>query len=134
MTKLEAPGPVMVMLWVSAGNALSKLMVPLTANVIVTPPDEALALVMAARSEPRPLSARVVTTIDAEATEMFPDVPVMELFTVSRAEMVWFPAVFNVAENAPTPLVSVASAGSVAKASLLVKCTGPAYPVAVLLN
>src|ERR1035441_3264070 len=53
IAKLEAPGPVMVMLWVIAGKAPSKLMVPVTANVIVTPPAEALALVIAARSEPR---------------------------------------------------------------------------------
>ena len=134
MAKLEAPGPVMVMVWVSAGKAPSKLMVPVTANVIVTPPDEALALVIAARSDPAPLSASVVTTSDADVTEMLPDVPVIDDVTVSVAVIVWFPAVFNVAENVPTPLVSVESAGNVAKPSLLVKCTVPAYPVEVLLN
>jgi len=88
ITKLEAPGPVMVMFWVSAGRALSKLMVPVTPNVIVTPPDEALALVIAARSEPAPLSFRLVTTSDTEVTAMLPDVPVMEGVTVSVAVMV----------------------------------------------
>ena len=134
MAKLEAPGPVMVMLWVSCGNALSKLMVPVTANVIVTPPDEVLALVIAARSEPGPLSARVVTTSDTAVTEMTPDVPVMEEVTVSVAVIVWFPVVPSVAENVPVPLVNVELAGNVAEPSLLVKCTVPAYPVAVLLN
>src|SRR5438067_1830870 len=41
-------------------------------------------------------------------------------------------AVFKVALNVPLPLVSVESAGSTAWPSLLVKCTVPAYPVAVL--
>jgi hypothetical protein len=122
------------MLWVSAGNALSKLMVPVTAKVIVTP-DEALALVMAARSEPRPLSASVVTTSDVgPVTLMLPDVPVMEEVTVSVAVIVCVPVVSSVAENVPVPLVNVALAGSVAEPSLLVKCTVPLYPVAVLLN
>ena len=76
----------------------------------------------------------MVTTNDTAVTEMLPDVPVIEEFTVSVAVMVWFPAVFSVAENVPTPLVNVELAGNVAEPSLLVKCTVPEYPVAVLLN
>ena len=134
MNRLDAPGPEIVMLWVSAGKELTKSIDPVTANVIVTPPDEALALVIAARSEPAPLSASVVTTSDADVTEMLPDVPVMDEVTVSVAVMVWFPMVCRVAESVPTPLINVESAGKAAAPSLLVKCTAPAYPVAVLLN
>jgi hypothetical protein len=48
-------------------------------------------------------------------------VPVIELFEMSVALMVWLPAVFKVAENVPVPFVSTASAGSEAAASVLVK-------------
>jgi hypothetical protein len=51
----------------------------------------------------------------------------MDESTVSVAVMVCVPAVFNVTENVPMPAVNVASAGSVAAPSLLVKCTVPAY-------
>ncbi len=44
------------------------------------------------------------------------------------------PPVLSVAANVPVPFVSVEFAGSVADPSLLVKCTVPAYPVAVLVN
>ena len=51
--------------------------------------------------------------------------PVMELVTVSVTVIVCTPAVFNVTENVPTPLVRVAFAGKVAKPSVLVTCTVP---------
>ena len=54
------------------------------------------------------------------------DVPVIEEVTVSVAVMVWLPAVFSVAENVPTPLVKVESAGNTAAPSVLVKRTVPA--------
>jgi hypothetical protein len=44
------------------------------------------------------------------------------------------PRVFKVAENVPVPFVSVALAGNAATPSLLVKCTVPAYPVAVAFD
>jgi hypothetical protein len=44
------------------------------------------------------------------------------------------PTVFSVAWKVPTPLVSVEFAGNTAAPSLLVKCTVPAYPVAVALD
>src|SRR5438477_12488995 len=56
----------------------------------------------------------------------------MAAFTVSVAVSV--PGALKVALKVPTPFVSVELAGSVAPASLLVKCTVPAYPVAVLSN
>src|SRR5438876_11205195 len=59
-------------------------------------------------------------------------VPVIELFTVSVAVMVWAPIVSRVAENVPVPAVRVLLAGRVAAASVLVKWTVPAYAVAVL--
>ena len=45
------------------------------------------------------------------------DVPVIDGVTVSVAVIVWFPGVFNVAENVPVPFVTVESAGSTATAS-----------------
>jgi hypothetical protein len=67
----------------------------------------------------------------AALTVIVPEVPVIEAVTVSVAVMVLAPAVFRVAENVPTPFVSVAFAGRVAAPSVLVKCTVPVYAVAV---
>jgi hypothetical protein len=67
-------------------------------------------------------------------TVIEPDMPVMEDVVVSVAVMVWLGAVFSVAENVPTPLVKVESAGNTAKPSPLVKCTVPAYAGVVLLK
>ena len=61
----------------------------------------------------------------AALTEIELVVPVIELVTVSVAVTVCAPAVFNVTENMPTPLVSVPFAGRVARPSVLVKCTVP---------
>lgn len=66
-------------------------------------------------------------------TTIVPEVPTIEAVTVSVAVMAWLPGIFRVAENVPAPLVKAEFAGSVAAASLLVKCIVPAYPVAVLL-
>ena len=65
-------------------------------------------------------------------TVIAPDVPVMLDVVVSVAVTVLLPAVLIVALKVPAPFVSVALAGRAAAASLLVKCTVPAYPVAVL--
>ena len=62
----------------------------------------------------------------AAPTATVPDVPVMELVTVSVAVTVSPPAVCKVTENVPVPLVKVALAGRVALPSLEVKCTVPA--------
>jgi hypothetical protein len=77
----------------------------------------------------------VTTNLVAAAafTVTVPDVPEMDGVVVSVEVMVWFPAVFSVAENVPTPLVNVESAGNVAAPSLVVKCTVPAYAGVVLL-
>jgi hypothetical protein len=61
-------------------------------------------------------------------------VPVIDALAVSVAVSVWLPVVLSVALKVPTPLVSVLFAGSTACASLLVKCTVPAYPVTVLFT
>jgi len=55
-------------------------------------------------------------------------VPVIEAANVSVAVRDWVPltSVTIVAENVPTPLASVASGGSVARPSELVKWTTPA--------
>src|SRR5205809_527007 len=56
----------------------------------------------------------------------------MLVVTVSVAVMLWTPDVFKVALDEPTPLVKLELAGRLAWRSLLVKCTVPPYPVAVL--
>jgi len=67
-------------------------------------------------------------------TAIVPLVPVMAGLTVSVPVIVWLPGVLRTALNVPTPDVSVLFAGKTAIASVLVKWTVPAYPVAVLLN
>jgi hypothetical protein len=67
-------------------------------------------------------------------TAMELELPVIDGVTVSVAVRVWFPAVFKVAENVPTPFVKIEFAGKTAVPSLLVKCTVPAYAAALLLN
>ena len=62
----------------------------------------------------------------AAATFTAPLLPAIEPLAVSVAVTVWLPAVFSVALNVPTPLVSVALAGRAAAASLLLKWTVPA--------
>jgi hypothetical protein len=57
----------------------------------------------------------------AAVTVIVPVAPVIVAVTVSVAAIVCAPAVFNVAENVPTPFVSVEFAGSTACVSLLVK-------------
>ena len=52
-------------------------------------------------------------------------VPVSVFFTVSVAVMDWVPGVRRVTVKVPTPLVSVAFAGRVARRSLLVIATVP---------
>src|SRR5580700_10784661 len=56
-------------------------------------------------------------------TTISPLVPVMVDDNKSLALSETVPGVTNEAENVPTPLVSVESAGSVAAGSVLVKCT-----------
>ena len=63
-----SPGTWMSMMWMlleRSGSALRSKRLPLSpaATAIVSSPDWELAWVMAARSEPRPLSSRFVTTI-----------------------------------------------------------------------
>src|SRR6516225_3879488 len=68
----------------------------------------------------------------AAFTVIPPWVPVIVDVTVSVAVIDCVPTVLRVALKEPVPLVSVESAGRVAWPSLLVKCTVPEYPVAVL--
>src|SRR5579863_5106232 len=58
IARLDAPGPVTIMLAVRVGRALTKWIAPVTVNVM-EPPPEALALVIAARNELAPESARL---------------------------------------------------------------------------
>ena len=71
-------------------------------------------------------------------TVIVPEVPVIEGVTVSVAVTVWLPAVTRVKPliKVPTPAVRVKLGGRMTPApeSVLVKCTVPVYPVAVLLN
>src|SRR5580704_11330530 len=66
------------------------------------------------------------------ATVIVPDTPVIDAVAVSVAAIVCAPAVFNTAGNVPTPFSSAEFAGNTAFVSLLVKCTVPVYPVAVV--
>ena len=84
-------------------------------------PDEAGAETL------RCVAAAALTVIEAV-------VPVIDAVTVSVAVTVWLPAVFRVVENDPVPAVKLVLENSVAAPSVLVKCTVPPYPVAVLLN
>jgi hypothetical protein len=67
-------------------------------------------------------------------TAIAPDVPFIEVLTVSFTVIVWLPVDFNFAEKVPVPLVSIEFAGSFAFLSVLLKWIVPAYPVAWLLN
>ena len=60
--------------------------------------------------------------------------PVMLPVTVSVATIVCEPAVLKVTSKPFVPLTNVEFPGKTAVPSELVKCTVPAYPVAVLLN
>src|SRR6267143_6058420 len=71
---------------------------------------------------------------DSTVTAIVLEVPAIDGVTVSVAVRVWFPAVFKVAENVPTPFVKIEFAGKTAPPSLLVKCTVPGYPAVLLLN
>ena len=65
--------------------------------------------------------------VAAPLTLMEPEMPLIEALTVSVAVMVCSPAVFNVAEKVPAPLVTVELAGeNTAWVSLLVTRTVPA--------
>ena len=55
------PGPEMVVLSVTGGNAEARVIVPLTVKLIVSSPFVALASSIACRSEPTPASLVVVT-------------------------------------------------------------------------
>ena len=67
------------------------------------------------------------------ATEMGALVPVIAELSESVAVMVCEPAVANLAEKTPTPLVRVMLPGRKAEASVLVKATGSVNVVKVLL-
>jgi hypothetical protein len=63
--------------------------------------------------------------VAAAARTVVVPVPATLAVTVSVAVILWPPLVLRVAEKVPTPLVSVASAGSTAAGSVLVKWTVP---------
>ena len=76
------------------------------------------ALAAAGAETTRRVAGPPVTTMAAE-------LPVIDAVTVSVAVIDWLPAVFSVTATVPVPLVSVASDGSTADVSLLVKWTVP---------
>ena len=77
-------------------------------------------------------SAPATRTGDVRATTvMLPDVPLIDDVTVSVAFTTRLPTVRSVALKFPTPFVSLAFALSVAEVSVEVRCTVPAYFVAV---
>ena len=66
------------------------------------------------------------------ATVIVPDTPVIDAVTVSVAAIVCIPAVSNTAGSVITPFNSAEFPGNTAFPSVLVKCTVPVYPVAVV--
>ncbi|PYU02338.1 MAG: hypothetical protein DMG38_00685 [Acidobacteria bacterium] len=62
IARLEAPGPLIVRFLLIKSSPLVRVMVPVTPKLIVSPDD---ALAIESRSEPGPLSARLVTVIVA---------------------------------------------------------------------
>jgi hypothetical protein len=82
---------------------------------------------------PNPLEEESLESERVAAVISIPeDVPVMLEVTVSVAVRVCVPAVKNVAEKLPVPLVSVEFEGRVAWVSDEVKCTVPVYAGVVL--
>ena len=80
---------------------------------------------------PMPASRLPITKVPLlrnAVTSMRFDVPVIELFTVSVAVMVWLPVVVSVAAKVPVPFVKVELPGSFAAPSVLVKCAVPVWP------
>ena len=73
----------------------------------------------------------VGVVIGTVLTAMLPEVPAMDISSVSVAVMNRVPTVLRVALNEPTPLVRVVLAGRVAAVSVPVKFTLPVYHVAV---
>jgi len=69
------------------------------------------------------VAANVAAKAGNTVTVTVPDVPVIKEVAVSVAVTVWLPAVFKVTLKLPAPLVSIASAGKVAAASLEVSAT-----------
>src|ERR1700690_2866920 len=74
---------------------------------------------------PVPAVCTVKSGVATALTAIAPAVPVIDPVTVSVAVIVLLPTVFSVAENVPTPFVSVEFAGNTAAPSVLVKCTVP---------
>lgn len=76
------------------------------------------------RVAPAVAVAGLVTTKEvagAGETAMAPVIPVIDELPASVAETVWLAAVFRIIEKVFVPLDSVASAGSTADASVLVR-------------
>ena len=78
-----------------------------------------------------PRLVQVMVQAPPWSTWMFVSEPVVPVVTPVAIRFC-VPTVLNVARRVPVPVVSVASAGSVAAESLLVKCTLSANPVATL--
>ena len=74
---------------------------------------------------PVPTVCTVKSGVATALTVIAPEVPVIDPVTVSVAVIALLPTVFSVAENVPTPFVSVEFAGNTAAPSVLVKCTVP---------
>jgi hypothetical protein len=121
---------------VAAPSLLVKCTVPVYPVAVLFDPSRAVTVKLNASpavAVPGAETAKCVA-VPALAIVITPDVPVIEAVTVSVAVIDCEPFVFSVAEKVPTPFVSVEFAGKVAAPSLLVKCTIPAYAVAILLN
>jgi hypothetical protein len=84
---------------------------------------------------PVPVPAVITVSANVAAlTVIVPEVPAIDAVAVSVVVIVCAPTVCNTAGNVPTPFSSAEFDGSTAVPSLLVKCTVPVYPVAVVFE
>ena len=96
----------------------------LPASFTVTASAFANAVLMVADCGVVPAFA-VIKVATPTLTAIVPEVPLMELVTVSVPVMVCEPTVISVAENVPTPEVNVEFGGRTAAESVELKCTVP---------
>jgi hypothetical protein len=117
---------------VAAPSVLVKCALPAYPVAMLLKASKAVTVTLKATPAVAEAGAETVKWVAAAGeTLIAPEVPVME---PSAAVIVCEAAVRRVALNVPVPLVRVVSVGRVAAPSVLVKCTVPAYPVAVLLK
>ena len=104
-------------------------------GLLITMPHKFTAFAYCATSSATARLFGVVSVIRVGTLTDTPlEIPLIVTVAASDAVIVCEPAVWKVAWKVPVPNVRVESIGSVARPSELVKCTVPAYPVAMLFE